>query len=264
MKKFTKVMLTLFTVCITLGLVFSIAAVAMGANWVDFVDAAHNGRWNIAWDSSRHRLVVGQDAEKALESKHIEEKFTDVESLEIDLNICDLEVIPYNGKEILLSADMRGCSLKAEMDGKTLEISDEDTVNTISLGGDNTSFITLKVPKEMTFKELEADIDMGRVRIEDINAKSAALSCNMGEILYSGQVEKKGEFECSMGNIEATLTGNEKDYNYNIECAMGSVTIGSEKISGLGGSKKIDNGASKNLELDCGMGSIGISFEGGN
>ena len=122
----------------------------------------------------------------------------------------------------------------------------------------------MKVPKDLTLKKLEADIDMGKVRIEDINAKSASLSCNMGEIIYSGEIEKTGEFECNMGNIEAALTGSEKDYNYDIECGMGNVTIGGGKISGLGASKKIDNGGSKKLELDCDMGNIEISFEGGN
>ena len=65
---------------------------------------------------------------------------------------------------------------------------------------------------------------------------------------------------CSMGYVALYLMGNEDDFNYQLEGAMGNIDIGGMSFSGFGQEKKIDNGASKNIEVECSMGNISILF----
>jgi hypothetical protein len=61
--------------------------------------------------------------------------------------------------------------------------------------------------------------------------------------------------------MELQLAGAENDYNYEISCGVGQVKIGSTSYSGLGNSQEVDNGASRKMEIDCGIGEVVLSFQ---
>lgn len=265
MKKFTKTMLILCAIFISLGLVFSIAAVSMGVRFIDLRDAAQDHVWSLAWDSENHRLVAGGADEGSGSTKHYEESFKDIRSIELELDICDVDILYYDGDDISLTADMKNSrELLYEESGRTLKIWDESKLKNIPISQNKESLLTLKVPRDLVFKEIEMSIDMGEANIQGIKADSVELSCDMGKINMDGSIMKEGSFECSMGSIKVSLEGKKDDFNYDIDCGMGSVSVDGKKNSGLSVSKEIDNGASKDLELDCGMGNIDIEFKGGN
>ena len=58
------------------------------------------------------------------------------------------------------------------------------------------------------------------------------------------------------------LVGVESDYNYEAQCGMGDIKVGTTSVSGMGGSKEINNpGANRFMDLECGMGEIQIEFQ---
>ena len=262
MRKFTKTMLVLCAVFVSLGLVFSIAAVTMGVRFTDIRNVAEGGNWSLSWDSESHRLVAGSANEGAGTTKHYEESFTGIRSLDLELDVCDVNILYYDGDEISLTADMKNSrELLYEESGKTLKIWDESKIINVPISENRASLLTLKVPRDLVFKEMEISVDMGDADVRGIKADSVEFSCDMGKISMDGSILKEGSFECNMGSINVTLEGNKDDFNYDIECGMGSVSIDGKSDSGLGVSKEIDNDASKDLEIDCDMGSINIEFK---
>ena len=51
------------------------------------------------------------------------------------------------------------------------------------------------------------------------------------------------------------------DYNYRLSCGAGTLSLEDEEFAGLGGSKIVDNdGAVRKMQLECGMGTLEVSF----
>ena len=66
---------------------------------------------------------------------------------------------------------------------------------------------------------------------------------------------RKTDGECGLGELDLTLTGTQEDYNYDLECGVGNLDVGSDSYSGLGREKSISNkGADRKLNLECGIG----------
>ena len=57
-----------------------------------------------------------------------------------------------------------------------------------------------------------------------------------------------------------TMSGEKEDYNYELEVGMGTVAIGGSEFGGMAIEKTIENSASKNMDIECGMGSVEIYF----
>lgn len=109
-------------------------------------------------------------------------------------------------------------------------------------------------------RELSADIGAGIMDARSIDAQEASLTLGMGECIFEGALSGSMDAECSMGNMEIYLSGNENDYNYEIECSAGNVEIGGASYAALASERHIHNGGHKDIEIECAMGSIQIQF----
>ena len=83
----------------------------------------------------------------------------------------------------------------------------------------------------------------------------------VGQLYLEGNVTEHGDIQCSMGSVEMYLEMGEEDYNYAVECGMGSVEIGGRAYSGLAREQYVDNGAARQIDVDCAMGSVEIYFD---
>ena len=109
----------------------------------------------------------------------------------------------------------------------------------------------------------EADISVGAgsISARGINIRDISLEVGMGNIDVTGTISGNADVECGMGNINMFLQGSEADHDYYLECAMGSIRVGSNKYSGIASEKVIDNGSDSKFDVECAMGNIDISFE---
>ncbi len=109
----------------------------------------------------------------------------------------------------------------------------------------------------------KADVSAGagKININGVDVRKLSLDVGMGNIDMQGKVNGDIKAECGMGSISMRVEGSETDYNYEIECAMGSIRIGDSKYSGLASERSINNGSSNTFEAECSMGSIDIDFE---
>lgn len=128
-------------------------------------------------------------------------------------------------------------------------------------------------------REFAAEVGAGQVNIKDLQADSAEFEIGVGEIIvdyasvqecdinvgmgnfeYHGIIENHVGIECGMGNAEVYLKASEEDYNYEIDCAAGNVSIGDESFGGLASERKINNHAEATIDIECGMGNVTIEF----
>lgn len=160
--------------------------------------------------------------------------------------------------------------------------------------------VTLYVPENYQFHEVELELGAGELVLENLWADEASLEVGAGQIIVqdtvritkldisvgAGNVEladletteldveigmgafvvnraelgSSVDVECAMGSVEMTLEGRQEDYNYQLECAMGNIALDGKDYGGFGQEKSIDNDASREMNLECSMGYIGIWF----
>lgn len=117
------------------------------------------------------------------------------------------------------------------------------------------------VMRRVTAEEFSAEVNAGNLKAKEMSSVNAELSVDLGECVYEGSISGNLEADCDMGNLDIALTGSESDHNYVIECDAGNIDIGERSVSGVSAEKVIDNGMASNFEIKCGLGNITVDFE---
>ncbi len=108
--------------------------------------------------------------------------------------------------------------------------------------------------------KLEIEVGVGSILLDQVQTAKLSGEVGMGNLEISGAVSEKADLECSMGNIFLELEGDQQDFNYDIQGAVGNVTIGDRSYGGIAKEQKINNGALKNIKVECAMGNIEVLF----
>lgn len=155
---------------------------------------------------------------------------------------------PHILKEILLKQDAGEISVDMPLTAEKINI-------TVNAG-------ECDVESRLTALEtLTADISAGEINFSEIEAPELFLIAGVGELDVDQMTADDIKIDCGVGSIDATAVGRESDYDYDITSNVGEVTIDDESYAGLGTSKNINNGADKKMQIDCGVGSVEISFD---
>lgn len=109
-------------------------------------------------------------------------------------------------------------------------------------------------------QNLDINVGMGQIELTHMDVTELTAEVGMGELMAKGTVSGNVNAECSMGNLELWITGEQEDFNYELNGAMGNLTLGRESYSGFAQEKIIDNGATKMMKLDCSMGNVTVGF----
>lgn len=113
---------------------------------------------------------------------------------------------------------------------------------------------------KLTAREAELNIGVGELRVSDMEvSKEAQISVSMGNAIVNGVFTGEMDAECSMGSLDLTLKGVETDYNYELDCGMGNVTIGAKDYSGWA-DNDINYGSRNTLDITCSMGNVNVMF----
>lgn len=147
-------------------------------------------------------------------------------------------------------------SVNAEMGAGLLEMNDiiaKDIYLEVGAGQITVDYLQAK--------DCSIKVGMGEIVVDDMQVGNLSAETGMGHLVMTGTVNGDLTAECSMGAIEIELTGEERDFNYKLDAAMGAVVIGTEEYSGLGQERRVDNGSNKTMSVDCAMGAIEITFK---
>lgn len=140
--------------------------------------------------------------------------------------------------------------------------------------------LTIYLPGK-ALEELDVEMGAGALYADQLQVREFGLEVGAGEcIIDSLTVSESAELhvdagriqvdrfdgcyldgECGAGELDLTLSGVYEDYNYEVEVAMGEISLGENSYGGLANEQSIRNGADKNVELECAMGSISVGFD---
>lgn len=119
----------------------------------------------------------------------------------------------------------------------------------------------VKVGELRVEEALSVTVGAGNAELCSASVKKINVECGAGEFHMQGTVEEKLNVDCGVGKCGIALSGRESDYNYSVECAIGSVSVNGNKIGGLGGKHDRQNAnASGRINVRCGIGKVKIKI----
>ena len=214
-------------------------------------------------------------------------KFSDIRELEIDVTCLEVYIAKWGGSEILADTDNVNQEILDDfvMTGKDgelkIELKNRNKWEKMFQGAYCQGTLFLQIPADLQFEkakiqvgagvlkaddlraeELEIQVGAGEVYLDSFQAQEMDLECGAGEAVLYGDALREAKIECGVGTVRYTASGSQEDYNYEVECGIGSVTVGGDTYSGLGSEHKIHNGGSKKMEIECGIGLVDVSFDG--
>ena len=303
MKKFTKGMLIAAGIFAAAGIGLTAAGGVMGASMSELTGVNSLKRilrmteWDddhddyddiddddyVEHDGMEYSAEVGQ---KNMESAAVgNESSTDgtVYQLKYQPTKLDIE-LKYD--ELILEEGDSFCVRVYDDNGKNVTVKESsDTLKVRSTKKlSKTRKVCISYPEDVKLQELEIEMGAGTVYLNrdieteklsvemgagefdsknPVTAKEADLEIGTGSMTFADLSAKKISGECGLGELDLTMTGTQENYNYDLECGVGNLDVGSDSYSGLGRETSISNtGADRKLDLECGMGNVSVNFSG--
>ena len=293
MKKFTKGMLIAAGIFAAAGIGLTAAGGVMGASMSELtgVNSLKRILWMTEWDDD-HDDYDDIDDDDYVDHDGMEysaevgnESSTDgtVYQLKYQPTKLDIELKYY---ELILEEGDSFCVRVYDDNEKNVTVKESsDTLKVRSTKKlSKTRKVYISYPKDVKLQELEIEMGAGTVYLNrdieteklsvemgagefdsknPVTAKEADLEIGTGSMTFADLSAKKISGECGLGELDLTMTGTQEDYNYDLECGVGNLDVGSDSYSGLGREKSISNtGADRKLDLECGMGNVSVDFSG--
>ena len=235
------------------------------------------------------------DRNQTVESGDLEREFQNLTAVRLDIELggCELEIQPSENENVYITTENIG-KFQAYQEEKELKIkatrkAKEDTQSckiilylpvdyawekiSIEVGAGavriqklTAAEIELEVGAGQILAEYleaqEADLSVGagEIRVDDMKILNLNISVGMGNFAGAGVIEGKAQAECSMGNLSLRLAGAQTDYDYEIECVMGNISLGDKKYNKKVQEQTINNGTGRKISLECSMGNIEVTF----
>lgn len=297
MKKFTTVILVIVLVCLVSGMVLCGIGVASGANFTELGRLIREGRYSIGWlkdDIDVDDLDL-KETEETFKNADIHSMDADIDagSLDIEDSWDDDIHVKIRSRNVKVKVSNDAGTLKIDCGSGnhwwffgrqrcavTLYLPEgkQWTQTDFELGaGSITSGLSQLTVRDMDIsvgageadlphsitvqQKASLEVDAGQLAIGKINASELKVQVSVGEIDLTADVGEKLSADCDVGELNLGLAGGMEDYNYKVDCGLGEVSLGTEKMTSLGDDRHIDHHAAKDVEIDCGVGTVSVSFE---
>ena len=194
--------------------------------------------------------------------------------LEILVGAGDLKIKYHNEENVTLEVSDED-KMQCYVEGDTLKIK-----GGLITGTGSSSTMIVYLPENKNFNNVAIDVGAGNIEIDKLTGSDTDINVAMGQVVISemetdslnievgmGNAEVKGNInyeaivDCGMGQVVMELEGEGKDFNYNLDCGLGSLSVeGVYHIAGIGDSY-VNNDASMEMDISVGMGTVTVSFE---
>ncbi len=278
MKTFMKIALWIAGILAGVGVICMILAFSMGLTGNQLKQMVRDGKFSfdLADEWEDHHV----ENQHGYGSHHISDS---CRALDVKFGAGVLEIVYGDVTEIQVEQqNIEG--LQVEVQKGTLYISGNKNVDVdVFIGTNNFEDRYLKVtlPKNCSFEEVDLEIGASRANINglmandmeivvgagqadimDVTAKNLDLKVGAGEVNVYNLIIDNLETEVGLGEVNFEVCGKESDYNYNVECGMGEVVVGTRSYGGVGAKQNVmNNNAVKSMEIECGMGKVSVAFK---
>ena len=290
MKKGWKILLISCGICAGIGVVLSVTGTVLGG----VQDLRGYGRHGILdlendrWWSQKYSEPEEMDEELDYIDEEVSPEITEdlegISELDIELSYVELIMERSDSNQIEVSTRNMDPQLLEDLsiyrDEDTLEICAQDTRLWKDIGKNSAGELIIYVPdnlegistslgagalhmRDIRTGELDISIGTGAAEIQGFEAGEVSASAGTGSISLQGSVNSDLDLECGIGTIEFQDSGKMTDYNYSVSCGMGSIQIGDDEFTKPAGKQNINNHAGKEMDIECGMGTVNIAFAKG-
>lgn len=158
---------------------------------------------------------------------------------------------------VYLPSNMTFESINLAVGGGEVEASDIEAQKVVMNIGAGEAYVQNLIAHELT-----ANVGAGEITIDHGNIEGdVEVNVGMGELEFEGFAGGNLDLKCGMGDIQFLTKGMRyEDFNYEIKCAAGNIDLNGSSYSGMALKRTIDNGSSRNVEIDCGMGDVTLEF----
>lgn len=278
MKKFTKVSLIIAGVTATLGIVLCVVSLGLGFSFDKAGTALERGAFNVSFDNG---IDIGFGSNNITLNESIEEPVVLDKPMDLIMDVGGAEVKIEQSDDDKFFVDAEGINMKWNVQDDEIIVQTASKHHFIFFHKGSIGKITVHVPKDYKFKDVELECGAGTINMDMVQADSIDLQLGAGEIVVqkmatgsldiecgagsvdiSGSVKGNADIECSMGEVSLNVEQEEKYYNYDIECSMGEVKLNNDSYSGIGVEKYIDNSSKYEMSIECSMGQINVKTAG--
>lgn len=279
-------------ICISfavLGIVLCISGAVLGATLgsVRTVLAGtgiyHDDRED-RYEAEQYTGIAETDGQKAgAEEAADYMEFSGVRELEIDVVCPKVAIQEWEGSEIRVQTagipEDIGSDMTIRSDNDELKIELKNKKHWMNRFGNSKGTLTVQIPAGYPLKEASIEVDAGDLLIENIcadeldiqigagraivnqfTADKIDLECGAGEADIAGDARREIQIECGVGEVSYEAAGRQQDYNYELKCGIGDLKVGNDSFSGLNSERKINNGGQVKMEIECGIGTVEVTF----
>lgn len=252
----------------------------------DIDDSSMFSKEHKVWENNVERMLIAEG---------------DVTKLNLELGGCMFELadsttgkyyVEYRGKGKTQAYADDGTLYVKVLNGSNWNIVDWNN-------GSNESHMILYLPMNICYEEIRVDLGAGQMNLDNLSAKIMEVEMGAGQVVangltaenltlrigagealleesmlkdlvvevgagnceIAGKIDGNVKADCAAGNIAVEINGNESDFNYDIQCAVGKIRVGDIEYSGLSQEQELDHGALKEMELTCAAGNLEVAFQ---
>ena len=291
MKKFTNIVLIIAMICVIIGVICCGCGIAMGGTFGEIKQMIKDGHYSWDW-------VGWNDEEGSIENQTTYYDSAEIQNLSISINAGTLDIKQGDGDKIQVDVQTHGGKVAVAQKADTLSIEDKTKSMFGNRHIEITLYLPEKVSFDevdidvdagevvsdydtLDCKKLTLNVDAGHMSISNVKASDTAdisvgagemeiaaievkdlkMDTGVGKMEITGSVTGDVVADCGVGELDLTLANHEQDFNYEVDCGLGEIKVGSNNFSGFDGTKSMDNNALQDMTIDGGVGSIKVAFK---
>lgn len=292
MKKFVKWMIILAVIFCFLGLGMISGGAMMGGGYYLEQALERADMWDGRYEKDKTKDRAFEASSETGEKKESEAQKMSGEEEQVFENIRELEIeavgtVFYRESgevepgQMIIRKESDGEDYDYRQDGNTLKI-DRPRTRSLGIQEEKRKTITILVPANEKMEKIEIE-SVGKFQAEGMQAEKISVEVKAGQTVIdraktdvldlevdAGRIEcqadvaQKISAECDAGEIALNVNGKKEDFDYDLECSLGTIVLNGEKpeeYTGLRKEKNIENTGSKKMDLECRAGNITVSYQ---
>jgi len=248
MKRFTKIALITSLVMAVFGIACLMGAYSMGMTTTSLIHMFKMGKFSFG-PGDTHMMY---DKDEEYDFSGVTQSF---HSIDLDFGAGTVEISYGDVRDIGIYSKGLGSISKTVSRG-VLELEGSNPGSEGAYGE-----WRIVIPKDKKLKSVKLELGASKAKIVDLKAETVEIELGVGEAVFQNLDAQRIVAENGVGKMELQLVGKEEDYNYQVECGIGSIVIGEKSYSGIGDSEIIvKEDAEKIVNLESGIGKITVDF----
>lgn len=230
----------------------------------DFESFVNNGVWEINYTGTNEN----NDVDINLDGDGLDINVNDsdengnhkISIFGMDISVGSDSYVSYNDKTkfvITIPKDFEVETFNLEVDTGSVKIDNlltKEAYINVDTGDCNIKNLT-------ALNKSNYSVDTGNLTIQNLTAKDVTLDCGVGNINVNGVITGQSEVTCDVGNVMVNCVGNIDNYNYSVDCGIGTVIINDNKYTGVSSEYTKNNDAENGFTLECDIGKITLNIK---